>query len=156
MRRLDVPEALPGCCFRCRSSNREYYVDFDLNVDSDENFPVVGAVLFCNECLQEAVNHLDENTQRDEKIEVLETALAVSNAHLTKYRDTFYDLFNSAVWADIVTFAGPDATEPTVTDESIKKSLRLVRGEEQGSSESSNDENLVGVPADESQFKLDL
>lgn len=47
---LNRPQALPGHCFKCRSSDREFFIDLMI---SEEFY---GAVIICSECLLEMAN----------------------------------------------------------------------------------------------------
>lgn len=47
MEKVQYCAALPGCCWMCRSSNREWYVDTQQSID------FYGAVYLCNECIIE-------------------------------------------------------------------------------------------------------
>lgn len=47
MQKVDHLVALPGCCWKCRSSNREWYLDLELSID------YYGAVYICDQCVIE-------------------------------------------------------------------------------------------------------
>lgn len=47
MEKVEYCTALPGCCYLCRSSNREWYIDTGQSID------FYGAVYICDECIME-------------------------------------------------------------------------------------------------------
>lgn len=162
----DTPHALPGCCFLCRSSDRELYIDVNLSVEPEDMYPEYGAVYICvDECLREIVGLTGfitpdqaqaiarQNRELTETVDALVTsAVAVEevkgivDGFLTAYGDLL--AANSIVTdSNVSEDSEPSVEEPSESDGGPEES-------EQGPSEQSNDEGVVDVHADSGRFQL--
>jgi len=74
MKKIELCSALPGCCWACGSSNREWYIDTERSID------YYGAVYFCNKCIEEwatiaGMTSVDQTIQLESKIEHQENVI---------------------------------------------------------------------------------
>lgn len=150
------PEALPGSCYVCGSGSRDFYIDFNTDIEFH------GAFYLCSECIkhigrlagylspQESKTILQnkevlerENSELREKVSNMESAIAsLSSAG--------YDIGISPD-TDSTLFASPFGKEPSGAAESLGPG-------EGATSESSDDEDVAGLHSTEPEpdFKLDL
>ena len=147
-RKTVAPEALPGCCYFCRGTSRDYFLDTDMHIEFH------GAVYICSECLREMaqfvgfeiperVKHLKERISALEEINTnllierdgLEKAVdGLSTARSVRRVDTIWNPSDSVQLA----FEGTEEGETKLGDR------------ENESSESLYDKGMADVSANDS------
>lgn len=155
----DSPSALPGSCFLCGSSNREFFIDLGRSVEFH------GAVYICvDECLREIVSLTGfitpdkafdlqrENSTFKTQVQTLSQEVTGLKAIVDGYRQLNFDDFLSDSLTDD---SGDGSSSPEASKGSTAHSDVVAESErgtvpdsstgEDGAVESSNDETMGDV-----------
>lgn len=160
MEKIQYPQALPGCCWLCRSSNREYYIDTQQSID------FYGAVYLCDKCIEEMASHFGmlsvvdaKNLQEANKdLEEDKFNLQVQVSGLEQAIDGLRIAGRIDVRTDSVRNSSLPVSEPTETVPGGEEFM----GSERGTSDESSDDSDVGElhsnesGSDSPAFSLDL
>lgn len=153
MQVVQTLSALPGCCFICRGSIRESYVDTGVSIDYE------GVFYICNECVNEMANlygYLSMEGYKDLRVqkEDLERQVFV----LIKRVGELENIDRALVAAgykrnddgDIVRIGGYPTESNEITIQGVHQSAESVGIGEGETSESSDDERVGVVHSNES------
>lgn len=144
----DSPAALPGCCFICRSENRELYIDVNLSVDFEDNYPVYGAVYLCDECIREMVNHFgfitpDRAMQIQAENVELQRTLDGTLEKIEALKEALHALGNvSRVW-DLTPVSGDSDFLQSAGEANTSESTGTKGSEDREPSEQVDDEGVA-------------
>lgn len=154
-RKTVAPEALPGCCFVCRGTSRDFFIDVDTYMDSVNGREYDGAVYLCSECLREMVQMVGYETPetvinlkaKQAELESLNFNLLLKVDGLERAISGLSDVGlsnrNLAIW---------DASTHLPMDYEGAQSGEAAVGSGEGeASESVDDQRMVKLPADESE-----
>lgn len=151
-----APEALPGCCYLCRGTSREFFIDTDMHIEFH------GAVYFCSECIREIAQSVGyEVPERVKQLKERLSELESINVNLLIERDGLEKAIDGLSSARV---AGRTSSVWDSPDDVPMESEGTEQGEEELGSregetpESSDDEGMDLVSADASDpigsFKL--
>lgn len=159
MQRIELLTALPGCCWKCRSSNREWYLDLDISID------FYGAVFICCECivemchiagmvtaeeadkLQTQVSFLEE-LKFDQEVKISGLEQAIDGLRIAGRSLGVNSFPPSSGIDDSIKSSAPTGT----TELELQGNRSTQQVHDKGVAELSND----GGPKSESAFKLSL
>lgn len=156
-RRTTAPEALPGCCFICRGTSREFFIDIDVDIQYPERSPFDGAAYLCSECLRELAQmagykvpeQVDQDKELINTLETLNFQLLTRVDGLEKAVDGLRTARDAggidSVWGNTV-------SSPS-NDEGTSEGEAEVGGRKGSPSESVNDEGMGFVPTDADSTK---
>lgn len=159
MKKVELCSALPGCCWSCGSSNREWYIDTERSID------YYGAVYFCNKCVEEwatiaGMTSADQTIQLESKIEHQENVIFDLTVQVSGLEQAV-DGLRTAGSISRVNPLHPSVyppSEPTGTVPEGEEPVGREGGEtpEQGNDEGVGELHSTESPTDRSDFTLNL
>lgn len=151
MRVTEAPEALPGACFKCRSSNRDFFFDLEISIEFE------GAIYICNECFFEMLSISPEIVGFKGEISELEDELNEARYIIGNYERALDGLFSTPAWSDLINVRSTNGKEPPAGGSKLKRLAPAGAGANERSVKPSDDQDVDGLPeSNAEQFKLDL
>lgn len=152
MQVVQTPVALPGCCFICRGSIRESYIDTGISIDYE------GVFYICNECVNEMAHlhgYLSVDEYKDLRIQKEDSERQVFV--LIKRLGELEEIDRALVAAgykrndagDIVRVGGYSTESDEIAIQGVHQSAESVGIGEGEITESSDDDDLARVQPSE-------